>query len=248
MALPNNNNAYVNKSAKTVNPEDFWTTPYGNKSDAVNTKVKIKEEVSVTPDVFNGPRGINPNVLERSMRELEIELAKRENRPPEELIIDGISAKDMSRAEEKFEETIFEIKEKQSKIVYGKIDEASVEGIEEKVKELEEKYDYLTCPNDDTDYGFETISGDEFAELMANYEMEIAQKRHEIIRKMPGLTEEQKEKIKEFFENDVVAEPMDFVNSIPELSEKDLNRIRKKLDEIYALENESKPELKIKTI
>ena len=229
MALPNNNNAYVNKSAKTVNPEDFWTTPYGNKSDAVNTKVKIKEEVSVTPDIFNGPRGINPNVLERSMRELEIELAKRENRPPEELMI-------------------FEIKEKQSKIVYGKIDEASVEGIEEKVKELEEKYDYLTSPNDDTDYGFETISGDEFDELMANYEIEITQKRHEIIRKMPGLTEEQKEKIKEFFENDVVAEPMDFVNSIPELSEKDLNRIRKKLDEIYALENESKPELKIKTI
>ena len=235
-------------ASDVVNPNDFWEQPIKANSGEVNTNVKIKEITSVTPDVFNGPRGINPKVLEKSMEKLEAELKEREEREPEVYIIDGISERDMSRAELAFEQEVEEIKEMQSAIQYGKIASASTVGIEEKVRELDEKYDYLVHGKKDVDYGFDSISKEEFQRRVSEYDIEKAAQRKEIIRKMPGLTEAQKLKIQEFFDNDVVAEPMDYVNSIPELSKKDLAKIRKRLEEIYALEKEEKPELKIKTV
>lgn len=240
--------APVTKPAGTANIDDIWSAPVKRNSDSVNTKVVIKESTSLTPDTFNGPRGINPKVLERSMEELERELKERDEREPEVFEIDGISTRDMSRAEEKFEQTVLDIREKQSRVEYGVIASAEVSDIDRKVKELEEQYDYLTHGTGDVDYGFETISKEEFDRRMDEFDALKAEKRQEIIWKMPGLTETQKQKIQEFFEQDIVAAPLDFVNSIPELSQRDLERIRKKLDEIYVLENEKPVDIKIESI
>lgn len=240
--------APVTKPAGNVSADDIWSASVKRDSDSVNTKVVIKESTSIVPDTFNGPRGINPKVLERSMEELERELKERDEREPEIYEIDGISSRDMSRAEERFEQTVLDIREKQSRVVYGVIASAEVSDIDRKVKELEKQYDYLTHGPDDTDYGFEAISKEEFDRRMDEFEAQKAEKRQEIIRKMPGLTEAQKRKIQEFFEQDIVAAPLDFVNSIPELSQKDLDRIRKKLADIYALDNEIPVDIKIKSI
>lgn len=235
-----------------VRAEDIWnkpvTTTKGVSSDRVNTDVVVKEMTSVTPDTFNGPRGINPKVLERSMQQLQVELDERENRPPQTYQIDGISAVAMNKAEVEFDKTVEEIKEKQSKVKYGRISEAQVDDIDQKVKELEDKYDYLTHKKEDVDYGFDSISGAELNKVVSEYDLEKAAQRKAIISKMPGLTEAQKTKIQEFFDKDVVAEPMDYVNTIPELTQKDLAKIRRELEKIYALDKETKPELKINAL
>ncbi len=240
-------------STPKVNAEDIWSSPVKNAtankfSDKVNTDVVVKEMTSAVPETFNGPRGINPKVLERSIQQLEAELDERDKRPPQTYEIDGISAVAMNKAEEKFDKTVEEIKEKQSKIRYGRISEAHVDDIDQKVKELEEKYDYLTHKQENTDYGFDAISGDELDRIVSEYDIEKAAERKAIISRMPGLNEAQKQKIQEFFDNDVMAEPMDYVNSIPELTQKDLAKIRRELEKIYALDKETKPELKINAL
>lgn len=226
-------------NTQKVNIDDIWSQPVKNltpKADKLNTNVTLNEKTSVTPDTFNGPRGINPKVLERSMQQLEVELNERENRKEVFYEIDGISSTAMNKAEVEFDKTVEEIKEKQSRVRYGRISEAKVDDIEQKVKELEEKYDYLTHKGEEKDYGFESISGAELDRRVSEYDIEKAAQRKEIISRMPGLNEAQKQKIQEFFDQDVVAEPMDFVNTIPELTQRDLEKIRTELEKIYALE------------
>ena len=236
-------------TASKADVDDIFSRPVKyNNSDKLNTDVQINEMTSVAPKTFNGPRGINSKVLEKSMAELEIELQKREQRPPQKYSIDGISAKDMSMAELEFENTVTQIREKQSKVRYGRIAEATVDNIDEKVKALDEQYDYLVHGRPEVDYGFNTISEEEFNSVISQYDIEKAAERKAIIMKMPGLNEAQKAKIQEFFDNDVTAEPMDFVNTIPELKEKDLEKIRLQLEKIYALDNAEKPELKIESL
>lgn len=243
-----------NKETKPVannpklNAEDIWNRPVNSssyKNDKVNTNVVVNEFTSATPEVFNGPRGINPKVLERSMQQLEKEIEERENRAPQNYEIAGISQTAMNKAEVMFDKTVEEIKEKQSKVRYGRISEASCEDIDKKVLELQNQYDYLTHKRDDIDYGFDSISSVELDKVISEYDIEKAAERKAIISKMPGLNEEQKRKIQEFFDNDVVAEPMDYVNSIPELSQRDLEKIRREMEKLYALDKEIKPELKI---
>lgn len=223
---------------------------------AVFDDAKVKKSAAdITPDsfdsgrIFKGPRGINSKVLEKSMEQLAIELKARDEREPEHYMIDGISAKDMNKAEENFEETVKEINDRQSKIEYGRIAAADDSDIDRKVEELAEKYDYITHgPQEEIDYGFATISEEEFRRKLDEFDLEKASKRREIINSMPGLTQAQKEKIKEFFDEDVMAKPMDYVNKIPELKQKDLDEIRKKLEKIYALERENDPQIKMKSL
>lgn len=235
-------------AAKNVNFEDILTKPANVPPDKLNTDVKINEFTSVAPKTFNGPRGINSKMLERSMAQLEEELREREQRPPQTYDIVGISVKDMNKAELQFEETVEQIRDKESKVRYGRIADASVDDIDAKVKELDEKYDYLVHGREEIDYGFNSISAEEFNQVVSQYDIDKAAERKAIIMKMPGLNEAQKAKIQEFFDNDVTAEPMDFVNTIPELKEKDLEKIRNQLEQIYALDNEQKPDLKMKTL
>lgn len=235
-------------TASKVDIDEIFSKPVSYKSEKLNTDVIVEETTSATPRVFNGPRGINSKVLERSMEQLEVELREREQRAPQKYSIDGISAKDMGAAELEFENTVCEIRERQSKIRYGRIASATVDDIEEKVKALDEQYDYLVHGREDIDYGFNSISEEEFNTVISQYDIDKAAERKAIIMKMPGLNEAQKAKIQEFFDNDVTAEPMDFVNSIPELQEKDLEKIRKQLEKIYAVDNAEKPELKMEKL
>ena len=216
--------------------DDIWDTPVRNTADRVRTDVKIKEVNSSTPSVFNGPRGISPKVLEEKMAELQKELEERENRAPEHYILDEIPPSTMRRANAEFEKEVEEITFKAENTTYGNIKPAAVENMEEKVRQLDEQYNYLTS-GVAREIDIEGISEEDYERQLDLYQEEIAKKRHEIIRRMPGLTESQKEAIREFFELDIVAKPMEYVNSIPELSERDLAKIRKQLEEIYALEN-----------
>lgn len=229
-------------NTQKVNIDDIWTQPVKKISpvgEKLNTSVTLNEKTSATPDTFNGPRGINPKVLEKSMQQLEIELSQRESRPVVSYEIDEISPVAMNKAEEAFDRTVEEIKEKQSKVKYGRISEARVEDIEQKVKALEEQYDYLTHGDKNVDYGFESISSAELDRRVSEYDIEKATQRKEIISRMPGLNEAQKQKIQEFFDNNVMAEPMDYVNTIPELTQRDLDKIRAELEKIYALDNDN---------
>lgn len=237
-------------TASKADIDDIFSRPvsYNSNTDKINTDVKISEKTSIAPKTFNGPRGINSKVLEKSMAELEIELREREQRPPQKYSIDGISAKDMNNAELEFENTVSEILEKQSKIRYGRIASATVDDIDERVKALDEQYDYLVHGREDVDYGFNSISEEEFNNVISHYDIEKAAERKAIIMKMPGLNEAQKAKIQEFFDNDITAEPMDYVNTIPELKERDLEKIRIQLEKIYELENAEKTKLEIEAL
>ena len=197
-------------------------------------KKKADDSELEASDNTKGPRGINSRTLEKSMEKLGDVIKEREQRPPLKDSIDGISENNMTRAEVEFENTVVQIKEKQSKISYGKIQEASVDNIDEKVTELNEKYDYLVHKKEKVDYGFNTITNEEFDSVVSNYDIEKASKKRPVVSEIPELTEEQKAKIQEFFEKNVRAKPMDFVNSIPELEKRDLERIKKYLEELNA--------------
>ena len=49
------------------------------------------------------------------------------------------------------------------------------------------------------------------------------------------------EAIRKFFELDIVAKPLEYVNSIPELSQKDLDRIRNSLKKYMHLKMRLRP-------
>ena len=220
----------------SVSADEIWSRPVRNTADRVRTDVKIKENITSTPSVFNGPKGISQKMLEEKMAELEKEIEEREKQAPEHYILDEITPSAMNRANAEFEKTVEEITFRRDNTTYGNILPASVDGIEEKVKKLDEQYgDIVNKASAEID--IQGISKEDYEKQLDEYQEKISQKRHEIIRKMPGLTETQKEAIRKFFELDIVAKPLEYVNSIPELSQKDLDRIRKQLEEIYALEN-----------
>lgn len=232
------------RSAKPVKPE----APAEFESASMKKVSDLSPDSFAAPKIFNGPRGINPKVLEKSMEQLAVELKERDEREPQHYMIEGISEKAMDAAGSRFEDTVKEIRDKESKVVYGRIAAADESDIEEKVQALSEQYDYLTSEDgEEIDYGFGVISEEEFRSKLEAFDMERAAKRQDIINSMPGLTSAQKEKIKEFFDEDVMAKPIDYVNSIPELKQKDLDEIRKKLERIYAQEREKDPKIKMES-
>lgn len=251
MGLFGKNKKLPTKTASKAEIDDIFTKPvnYKQPSNELITDVKVNDETSVTPTTFNGPRGINAKTLEKSMAALEIELSEREKRVAKNYSMAGITKNDISNAEIAFEDTVSEISERQSRERYGRINAAITTDIDNKIKELDEKYDYLVHkPTEKIDYGFNSISEEEFNSILSQYDIEKAAQRRAIINNMPGLNDEQKMKIEKFFEDDVKAKPIDFVNTIPELKEKDLEIIKRQIEEIYGLNDAEKTKLEMETL
>ncbi|MFT3951562.1 MAG: hypothetical protein QM689_06395 [Oscillospiraceae bacterium] len=212
-------------SAVLVNPDDFWNErkpPAKKETPVVPDKQLHESAQSKKPEIFNGPRAISPEVLEKKSEELEAELAQKAAEKvhchfeiPAAGSVDAAAIIcDIEQAKE----------QKAEKTAWGAIRQADTSELEAKVWALSEKYAYLCDGMNEQACVIAGISPEEIERRKADFDFIRASKQEIIVARIPGLTQKQIKMIEQFIADDVHAEIPVIVNRIPELSQEVIDR------------------------
>ncbi len=189
------------------------------------TEKSLDYPVSQRPVVFHGPRGISENTLLQKTAELEAELARhKEEKKQYTFRIPEAKPVDAEKIVGEYER---QRNEKYAHTEWAKIKQADLQGIDVKITQMYDEYQYLAQEDHAPVCTMNDISEYEIEKQTQSFSFDAVATQPEFPGDIPALTERQQQEIERILAQGIAApKEQEIVNEIPELTEEMLAKLK----------------------